>query len=224
MNEDFQRDGYIVVRQLFSEDEIAQIKAEAKHILENDPPSNGVFVGMAIRSEIFKSLARDSRVLDILEPILGHNIEFLSDKVVFKSASVPFGSPWHQDWHYWHGKNKISLWIALDKATIENGCLKLLSGSHQSIATHDGSDVEGIGFGHRLKPGAIDEEKAFVATCEVGDVVVFHDLTLHSSFPNLSGQDRWSLISTYRSASEPDLQYDWAVAAAIVRGKPFSKI
>ncbi len=215
----FDTNGYVVVRGLFSPEECAAYKQEIRRLLETHQNHAGVFVGLAANSPVFREAARHPALLDALEAILGPNIEFLSDKVVFKSADVDFGSPWHQDWPYWQGIHKVSAWVALDAATPENGCLKLMPGSHKSVATHDGQAAEGEGFGHRLRPDAVDENCAVVMPCTVGDAVLFHDLTLHASFPNTTGQDRWALISTYRSASEPDLDYDWAVAAEIVRGQ-----
>ncbi len=215
----FETQGFIAVRGMFTQADAATFKAECRLILERNTAHAGVFVGLAANSALFRALARDPRLLDALEPLLGPNIEFLSDKVVLKSATTTAGSPWHQDWPYWEGLHKISVWIALDTATPENGCLKMLPGSHKSVAVHDGVAGAGEGFGHRLRPEAVDESKAVVLPCAPGDVVLFHDLTLHASFPNVSGQDRWSVISTYRSASEPDIDYRWSVAKEIVRGQ-----
>jgi ectoine hydroxylase-related dioxygenase (phytanoyl-CoA dioxygenase family) len=215
----FDTNGYFIVRGLFTQEECTAFKAEIGRLLETHKHHGGVFVGLAVNSPVFREAARHARLLDALEAALGPNIEFLSDKVVFKSASVDYGSPWHQDWPYWQGINKVSVWIALDTATPENGCLKLMPGSHKSLAVHDGVDEEGVGFGHRLSPDAVDESLAVIAPCEPGDAILFHDMTLHSSFPNSTGQDRWALISTYRSVSEPDKEYEWAVAAEIVRGR-----
>ena len=73
---------------------------------------------------------KDVCVVSILNRIIGPNVEFLSVKSVYKNKFTRFGSPWHQDWYYWKGANKISVWIALDDATPENGCLKMIAGSH----------------------------------------------------------------------------------------------
>ncbi len=214
LQREFDENGFAVLREVFTPAEVAGFKQEAIRLLETHRDHAGVFVGLAANSALFREMARYPRLLDALEPIIGPNIEFLSDKVVFKSASVEMASPWHQDWPYWHGQHKISVWIALDAATPENGCLKMLPGSHKQAVTHDGE-----GFGHRLRPDAVDESRAVVLACAPGDIVLFHDLTLHASFPNTSGRDRWSIISTYRSASEPDLDYAWSVAKEVVRGQ-----
>jgi ectoine hydroxylase-related dioxygenase (phytanoyl-CoA dioxygenase family) len=228
----FAEDGFVKVEGLFTPDEVARFKEEIGGILDaarkvaaarggapESVAADGVFVGLAANSDFFRRVARDTRLLDALEPTLGHNIEFLSDKVVFKAANVDYGSPWHQDWPYWGGTHKVSVWIALDPATPENGCLKLLPGSHREAARHANvTPAAGEGFGLRLKPGEVDESQAVTVPAAPGDAVLFHDLTLHASYPNRSGRDRWALISTYRSASEPDLKYEWSVAAEVVRG------
>src|SRR5690606_18056963 len=102
------------------------------------------------------------------------------------------------------------------------GCLKLLPGSHKQIAVHDGEASDGHGFGHRLRPDAIDESEAVIAAIRAGGAVFFHDLTLHASHPNVARADRWALISTYRDAKAEEPPYPWAVAACVVRGEGHS--
>ncbi len=221
----FDKTGYAIVPNLFTRKEAQQLKFECIDILDavkaetGNVAGHGVCVGLAARSPVFQEAVGDARLLDILETILAPDIEFLSDKVVFKSDSMTFASPWHQDWHYWHGAHKFSIWVALDDATVQNGCLKLFPGSHKSAIVHDGDASDGHGFGNRLRPDAIDENLAITAELEAGGAVFFHDLTLHSSHPNRSGEERWVWIPTYRDAAAEDNDYPWAVAAKVVRGK-----
>ena len=232
ISDTFAQNGFAIVPHLFNRAEVQALKAEICEILDTvrreaietgkDPEQiagHGVYVGLAIRSPVFREAVSDERLLNILDVILAPDIEFLSDKVVFKSDNTDFASPWHQDWHYWHGKHKVSLWVALDDATVENGCLKVYPGSHKSVVVHDGASDDGHGFGHRLRRDALDETKAVSAEIEAGGAVFFHDLTLHASHPNKSGADRWVWIPTYRNAQADDLDYPWALAAAVVRGK-----
>ena len=223
--DDFTETGFAIVPNLFTRDEVQRLKLECIDILEaveketGSVAEHGVCVGLAARSLVFQAAVGDERLLDILAEILAPDIEFLSDKVVFKSESMTFASPWHQDWHYWHGAHKHSIWVALDDATVENGCLKLFPGSHKSAIVHDGDASDGHGFGNRLRPDAIDESLAVTAEIEAGGAVFFHDLTLHSSHPNRSGEERWVWIPTYRDAKAEDNDYPWAVAAKVLRGE-----
>ena len=166
--------------------------------------ATGVYVGLAGRCGLFRQTVRDERLLDILEAILGPNVEFLSDKVVFKDTERHVASPWHQDWPYWEGTHKISVWVALDDATPGNGCLKLLPGWHRGSVIHDGDMSDGAGFGHRIRPETVDESVAITAPVEAGGAVFFHDLTMHSSHPNTERRERWTWVPTYRDAQADD--------------------
>ncbi len=230
--ESYQRDGYLIVPDLFTREAAAEIKAEMVRLLDDvreeaiaegrDPERavhGGVYVGLSIRNEVARRVAENPRVIAILAEIFAPNIEFLSDKIVFKGRGTDYGSPWHQDWRYWYGSNKISLWLALDDATPANGCMKLLPGSHTAPVEHTGEAAPGETFGIRLKPGEVDESKAVVAEVSAGGGVFFLDLTLHASYPNSTGEDRWAWIGTYRDAKAGVEDYDWAKARKIVHGE-----
>ena len=231
ISEQFKRDGYITVPHLFDVQETAHLKTEIQSVVEEvrrEKERNGedwqammkvgVYVGVAHRSPFYRNAVADTRILDLLEPILGPDIEFLSDKAVFKDHDADFGSPWHQDHPYWQGSHKVSLWVALDDATIENGCLKVVPGSHLEEVEH--ADVsDGKGFGHRLEAGSAQDERAVSTPIAAGGVIIFHDLTLHASHANVAGTDRWVWIPTYRSLHHKDPPYPWAVAARTVRSK-----
>ena len=227
----FARDGFAIVPNLFRREEVKGLKEGIQEILDEVRQESsaetsrramldatGVYVGLAARSALVRQVVRDERLLDILEAIIGPNVEFLSDKVVYKDTETHAASPWHQDWPYWEGTHKISVWVALDDATPENGCLKLMPGSHLGSLIHDGDSSDGIGFGHRVRPETVDESAAVTAPLEAGGAVFFHDLTMHASHPNTERSERWTWLPTYRDAQAEDPPYSFAVANAVVRG------
>lgn len=217
----YESNGFIVVDSIFTQEEIRSMKAEVKAVLNREGifsrennASNGVFVGLSANSDIFKKIAADRRIINVLRDLIGKQIVFLSDKVVFKNAVTDFGSPWHQDWPYWKGSHKLSVWVALDDATIKNGCLKVIPGSHRrGELLHRGEAIDNFGFNNRMNPEDIDETTVVSLPIEAGGAVFFQDLLLHASHPNTSGEDRWALISTYKDGTQPDPSYDWAVAS-----------
>ncbi|MFD1675544.1 phytanoyl-CoA dioxygenase family protein [Alicyclobacillus fodiniaquatilis] len=221
LKQQYESKGYIVASDVFTQEEIRSMKAEIKALLnkkgvfsrENDA-SNGVFVGLSANSDLFKKIAADRRIINVLQNVIGKQIVFLSDKVVFKNATTDFGSPWHQDWPYWKGSHKLSVWVALDDATIKNGCLKVILGSHlRGELLHRGEVHDNFGFINRMNPDDIDDATVVSLPIKAGGAVFFHDLLLHASHPNVSGEDRWALISTYKDGTQPDPSYDWAVAS-----------
>lgn len=222
----YMRDGYVTLSELFTPEEVAALKDAARQVIRELPEGEGrevaktgVYVGMAAASDVFRSAAAHPKLVPALQEVIGEHVVFLSDKIVFKNAAADFGSPWHQDYPYWLGQHKLSVWIALDNATPDNGCLRVVPGSHAAGAIEHGGDAsDGIGFGNRLKPSDIDPSQIVDLPALQGDVILFHDLLFHASYPNQSGKDRWALISTYRNGAEEDLEYAWAKAAFAVSG------
>lgn len=214
IKEQFEKQGYVILKELYTIEETKKLKEEASAILsKHEVDKSGVFLGLTPESTLFKEAAVTPRLANALKEIIGHSVVFLNDKLVFKNASTDFGSPWHQDYSYWHGSHKYSVWIALDDADRKNGCLKIVPGSHLSTVNHDGKASDNLGFTNRLDEKEIDQSQVVDLPASKGDAIVFHDLLLHASYPNTSGADRWALISTYKDGTQPDPDYPWAKAA-----------
>ena len=112
---------------------------------------------------------------------------------------------WHQDYGYWYENGCLfpdmgSVFIPLDPATKENGCLQILAGSHRL-------DTALIGTGDIRQRGADLERveqaknifKLVYAELNPGDAIFFHCNLLHKSSQNLSENRRWSLICAYNT-------------------------
>lgn len=223
LKEQFARDGYALIKQLFTQEEVRQLKEEARSVIERHGIGReGVYVGLAAASPKFKEAAAHPRIVAALREVIGEHVIFLSDKLVYKNETTKFGSPWHQDYPYWEGSHKYSIWIALDDAVPDNGCLRVIPGSHLFGAVNHGGDAtDGMGFANRLSQQEIDSHKIVDLPAESGDAIVFHDLLYHSSYPNQTGRDRWALISTYKDGTEEDPHYEWARAAfTVINGSP----
>jgi ectoine hydroxylase-related dioxygenase (phytanoyl-CoA dioxygenase family) len=93
-----------------------------------------------------------------------------------------------------------SLYIAIDPATKENGCLQVLRGSHLMGRIEHGLHGEQTG----ADPERVEEalKRMELVYCEMGAGwgVYFHSNTLHTSEANLSDKPRWGLISCYNAA------------------------
>ncbi|MDF2649737.1 MAG: hypothetical protein K0Q73_5542 [Paenibacillus sp.] len=221
LQKQFAANGYITIENLFSLEEVQELKKEVARVLDavrkekgEEGIKHGVYVGMAAASALFKTAAAKPELANVLKTIIGEQVIFLSDKVVFKNSTVEFGSPWHQDYPYWGGSHKFSVWIALDDASRENGCLRILPGSHLKGTLHHGEEHnDDNGFSSRLKEEEIDQSSIIDLPAARGTAIIFHDLLFHSSYPNLSGQDRVALISTYKDGSQEDPDFAWAKAA-----------
>jgi phytanoyl-CoA hydroxylase len=201
----FNEFGFVILKNVFTPEECNSLKLACKKLLAGLPVNKtGVNVwGAANIPEIFMKFLKHEKIKSALEEIWEGPVELLSTKTVFKSKEVEFSSPWHQDRPYWNGCLKISGWISLDNATIENGCLKIVPASHTTEYAHK-QFKETIGFGNRLTLDKESESKSTPVILNQGDVLLFSDLLLHSSYPNTNQKDRWCLIPTYRKMGMTD--------------------
>jgi phytanoyl-CoA hydroxylase len=208
LQQHYERKGYVMLDNIFTEEQVQLLKKEIKRILEQGEDmqcrvevdqkkliKQGVFIGLARISSMFREVVHDIKIKDVLKQLLGNPVNFTDDKIVFKDAEKDFGSPWHQDWQYWKGSHKVSVWIALDKATPENGCLKVVPGSHKKRIDH--KELTGDGFTKWVLPDNIKDSEVEALPVEPGSAIILHDLLLHASYPNKSGHDRWAFIPTY---------------------------
>jgi ectoine hydroxylase-related dioxygenase (phytanoyl-CoA dioxygenase family) len=168
-------------------------------------------------SPLLLSAMGDDRVTPYLLKLIGPDIEFLSAKVVYKDAKATKASPWHQDWFYWEGATKVSVWIALDDATPENGALMFVPGTHHKVfRKRVASDADS--FQNTVDEADFSSLPQVTIDVKRGDAVFFHDLAIHGSHPNTAGRDRWSLITTYRDGSVADSSNVWS-KSHVIRGR-----
>ena len=213
---DYDRDGYIVVRNLFSKDEIDSLGHAARSDNEMDKSSTqrddgeGNAVRLALWNHpgdgIYGMFARCRKMVDRVEEILKDEAYHYHSKMILKDAKVGGAWAWHQDYGYWYqngvlAPNLCSVMIAVDQATIENGCMQVIKGSHKlgrinHILSGDqaGADME-----------RVEEAKKRLdlvhVTMDPGDALFFHSNTLHASDANESDHPRWAMICCYNAAS-----------------------
>jgi ectoine hydroxylase-related dioxygenase (phytanoyl-CoA dioxygenase family) len=146
----------------------------------------------------FISLSESSELLDCVEQLLGHNVQFHYSKLNIKPPRIGSVVEWHQDLTYYPLTNNDSLAIViyLDGASHENGCLQVLPGRHMLPAMdHTASGV----FQGKIT-GALDESESVFLEGAAGTAIFMHGMTPHASAPNRSLKSRRTLIVSYRAA------------------------
>ena len=241
LNEDqleaFNRDGYIVVKNLFSQEEVYKLYSSAiensimqKNAMDlNDQtgkktkltlwftPGNDVF-GYLIRSE--RMVNSVAQLLDDDSPVCHFHT-----KLMQKEPKVGGAWEWHQDYGYWY-KNQfiypdqlMSVMVALTKANKENGCLQVIKGSHKMGRLNHGFAGEQVGADMAMVNHALKTMEIVYCEIEPRDALFFHSNLIHRSEANLSDHPRWSLISCYNSQSNiaySETSNSWKVPVDIV--------
>jgi ectoine hydroxylase len=212
---DYNRDGFVIVRGLFDEEETGLLRRAAKEDRALDEHAFGRADGEGgnVRlslwnhpgDSLYGMFARCESMVSSAERVLGGEVYHYHSKMIMKDARVGGAWAWHQDYGYWYQNGVLfplltSASIAVDPATRENGCLQVLRGSHEMgridhILTGDqaGADME------RVREAATRLELVYVEM-EPGDTLFFHANLLHRSDQNRSEHPRWSMICCYNAA------------------------
>lgn len=200
----FSRDGVIIVRGLFSDDEIALMERGIERNLADpgplfkvasQPDDPGRFVEDFCnwqRIEEFGQLAFESRAADVASALMGSSrVRLFHDHMLVKEPGTRQETPWHQDQPYYNvdGFQNCSMWAPVDPVAIES-TLEFVAGSHRQ-----GWLMPRTFMDHQAKwfpEGSLSEIPAVEAdrsafdirawAMEPGDAVFFHMLTIHHAY------------------------------------------
>ncbi|MCS6829508.1 MAG: phytanoyl-CoA dioxygenase family protein [bacterium] len=161
-------------------------------------------------------LVQDERILSLVTAILGDEVWFFADKALLKPPHIGVEKPWHQDIPYFPFEPKapylhVAVWMALDDATAQNGCMQYIPGSHQwGNLTTETTWTESVSH-LAVDESRIDPSKSVLVEAKAGDIVLHDGMVLHYSAPNRSPHPRWAFIldfistkARYTGEGEPD--------------------
>jgi phytanoyl-CoA hydroxylase len=143
---------------------------------------------------------------DVVVALLGRDIDVFQSMFILKNPGA-WGQPWHQDSYYFNfdQQPQVGLWLAISEATLENGCLWVLPGSHrQPVMTHVPDRRAGANQGY-LEILGLDEADAIPVIMQPGDLLVFHSYLLHKSSDNCSTARRAAMVYHYGRAGSINL-------------------
>ncbi|HUQ63713.1 MAG TPA: phytanoyl-CoA dioxygenase family protein [Acidimicrobiales bacterium] len=213
--EEYNRRGFVVLPGLFSADEVSTYVDECSrlehsgivhpdnlrtHVLNSERPPDRLDPVIDL-SPTLHNLASSPRLTGPAAQLLGDEPSLFKDKVIFKPPGMQ-GYKTHQDYAYWQWlparpENLVTVLVALDAATVENGAVEFFPGKHDCLLTSPGAPAD-------VDESALDVPGEVVETSP-GDVVMFHSLTPHRSGDNSSSAMRRQLYLSYNGASHGDL-------------------
>jgi ectoine hydroxylase-related dioxygenase (phytanoyl-CoA dioxygenase family) len=234
---DFNRDGYILLKGFFSKEEVDKMYSTAladdvmrKNAVDlNDQSGKKTRLSLWFTpgNDVFGYMTRSRRMVEAITPLLDSDspVCHFHSKLMQKEPKVGGAWEWHQDYGYWY-KNQfmfpdqlISVMIALTAANKQNGCLQVIKGSHKLGRVNHGFAGEQVGADMTMVNNALQTMPLIYCELEPGDALIFHSNLLHRSEANLSDHPRWSIISCYNSQS--NLAYNetstaWKVPVDVV--------
>ena len=160
-----------------------------------------------------RDVAEDRNITDVVSVLLKQpNIDCFQSQFIFKNPGV-IGQPWHQDSYYFRfdRQPQVGVWLALSAATIENGCLWVIPGSHREcrIFDHVPDQRPAANRGY-MEIASQDTSAQIPVLMDPGDVLFFHSYLMHRSTDNVASVRRTAMVYHYAIAGTRPLSADVA--------------
>jgi phytanoyl-CoA hydroxylase len=218
----FKENGYLVVENILTSQEISFYRNLYEQFLSNEIDASKYRSDLGAHVADEKAPETKERITQIMlvsrlmpsildmplhkttaaiaKQLLGNDMELDFDMLIDKAPHSSTATPWHQDCAYWISMpdtRAASCWTALDDATIGNGCMWYVAGSHKlPVRAHRQAGKGG---------GALEcdatEAEATAIEIKAGSCIWHHGGTIHYSRGNITDLRRRALITNYRPAA-----------------------
>jgi ectoine hydroxylase-related dioxygenase (phytanoyl-CoA dioxygenase family) len=218
--ESFDRDGYLTLRGITTADDLAKLRDIYERMFRDKTGlADGNYFDLSAGGEEVTVLPQITRMASY-EPKLRHsllwrNIGAVSRQLLGETADYVFDhgirkppngpkTPWHQDFAYYGPGIRhrcVTFWVPLHDATVENGCMWFVPGSHRgTLLEHHpingdprihGLEIRDAEFG-QLYPADLRSLAGGTVSCPIraGDCTVHNEMTIHGTGPNMTDEPR----------------------------------
>lgn len=219
----FDDKGYLVIPQMYSDGEIAEMRDQFHDLIANtegrpqamkysfmepdskygvDPynPNNvqGI-MDQTLANDYWFNNFTDPRIVNVFVDLFGPNIDFHNGKVRNNPPGFVNNQSWHQDWPY--EKHSIpelaAAIIYLDETDVDAGATSVVAGSHKQ------GEWETV-KGHTIGDELVSEDRVKTVKAQPGDVLFIHVLVVHTAGHNYTKQSRHKIINEYKTQEAVD--------------------
>ena len=207
----FHNDGFVVPDCRLPQDVVAEMREAYDELLSANPGFSSDFMlgphlettgAQGVRgSRRWLSFVTRPELLDMVEQLIGEDIILWGTTIFGKPAHGGKATPWHQDGAYYPIRplETLSIWIALDDAVPDNGCMRFIPGSHKDrkIFSHHWEEDQDLTINRVCDSEHFDEASARDLVLAAGQIS-FHDVyIIHGSRANPSGRRRAALVGRF---------------------------
>ncbi len=225
--ERYRRDGFIAIENVFTHEEVDSALAGITQLVKDGNPEIVTFEDVPGLKEMspeqrescvrkcmsfveheprLNAMAHNEKLLSVVRRLIGSDVVLSQDMALLKPPMVGREKPWHQDsayFNYGPANLLMGTWTALDEATIANGCMHVIPGSH-----HEGGKAHYHDRDCQLPDEVVDVAKDVVVPLKPGGVLFFSGLLHHGTPPNKSPQRRRAVQYHYRSVNAKALNLE----------------
>jgi ectoine hydroxylase len=208
--------GFVLAKGFFDREEIDLLKRASKEdralddhsFIRNDGEGGKVRLSLWNHpgDTLYGMFARCESIVGSAATLLNDEVYHYHSKMIMKDARVGGAWTWHQDYGYWYQNGVLfpdltSVFIAVDPATVENGCMQVIPYSHKLGRIEHTLKGEQAGADMERVTEILKRLPLIHVEMEPGDALFFHANLLHRSDQNTSENPRWSMICCYNAKS-----------------------
>ena len=222
--EGYNVDGFIRPVEIYSTDEMRAIRKYFDRLLDQTIAAGGNSFSISTAHMKYGGvydILTNRRIIDCVADLLGDDVIAWGSHFFCKMPGDGRAVAWHQDASYWPltPSHAVTVWLAIDDADLDNGCMKFIAGSHHSgHLTYKKSSPEE----HNVLDQTVVDAESFgtgivVDDLKAGQASIHNDLLLHGSDANMSARRRCGLTLRY-AAAHVRAGMQWNEKGIIIRG------
>lgn len=186
--------GYVTPDFTMPADVLAAISERHARLVAEKPQYYNYCPALLSEDPVFADYCRNSDILDMVSQLIGPDIALWNSSFFAKPARDGVRTPWHQDGEYWPIRPlaTCTVWLAIDDATPENGCLRVIPGSHraQQLRAHHTSSDTDVTLTQELDDSEYNRDEAEDIVLRAGQISLHDVYLLHGSEANTSDKSR----------------------------------
>jgi ectoine hydroxylase-related dioxygenase (phytanoyl-CoA dioxygenase family) len=203
----YQQNGYLLYhRQVFAPYRLARLTAIfEEHLAEKGEKLSDELDTPHFRDRRLLEFLLADEVLDLVEPLIGPDIGLFSSHFISKDPYTGRATPWHEDSAFWKERfdrydRIVTVWLAIDRSTKDNGCMRVLPGSHANgFSDYVEVDPRANTFSREIKD-PLDDKRAVYFELERGECSLHDSRIIHGARANTSPYRRCGYTMRYFAA------------------------
>ena len=221
--EGYNTSGFIRPVEIYTSDEMVAIRHYFDQLLEKTIASGGNSYSISTAHMKYGGvydILTNQRIIDCVADLLGEDVVAWGSHFFCKMPGDGRAVAWHQDASYWPltPSHAVTVWLAIDDADLDNGCMKFIGGSHHSgHLTYRKSSPEEHNVLDQTVPNAESYGEIVLDDLKAGQASIHNDLLLHGSDANMSTRRRCGLTLRY-AATHVRAGMQWNEKGIVIRG------
>ena len=192
--EKYYEDGFVIPDFQMAEKELLEIEKLHDQLIKKYPKYLNYCPAILQYDESFLKYCLNEKILNLVEQLIGKDFALWNSSFFAKPAFNGHATPWHQDGQYWPIRPlaTCTVWLAIDDATEENGCLKFIKGSHRDkkLKKHEFNKNENLTLHQELLKTEYNEDDSVNLILNRGQISLHDVYLVHGSEANFSPKSR----------------------------------